>query len=355
MWRPLLLFGQLFSLENFMKLLTVPLLTMCVLSAIPLLTADQTAENADATWKPLALKAQTLERDGKFAAAAESAKRALQVVKTLGPSDPRLATTHHLLGIIYRDWGHCNEARSNYSQAIRIWLLQPQPNPRFVFNSIASLVSVFCECDDFPGAAKAFHTYQAELRSNATGLLGEAKLNSLQGALARGKKEYVQAEAFYRRTIELMERALEKHEPGSTPNDLAVEWSSLGVVLDKEGRYDESLAQSMRSITYFEEHMANHPNLIAALNNAACSLAGLGRKDDSERMFQRAIAASTELYGEDNHVTAKIMLSYAQVLRQNKESPAAEEWHKKGVEAFRRALARDSGTVDVADLRAPRK
>jgi tetratricopeptide (TPR) repeat protein len=90
---------------------------------------------------------------------------------------------------------------------------------------------------------------------------------------------------------------------------------------------------------------------VAAYNNAACSLADMGRLDESERMFQRALAMASDIYGEDNHVTAKIMLSYARVLREKKESPAAAELQKKGSEAFRRALNRDNGTVDAEELR----
>jgi hypothetical protein len=49
------------------------------------------------------------------------------------------------------------------------------------------------------------------------------------------------------------------------------------------------------------------------------------------------------------------MLSYARVLRENKQTPASANWQKRGAEAFRRALARDNGMVDLEELRQNRK
>ena len=198
-------------------------------------------------------------------------------------------------------------------------------------------------------ADKAFRTYASELQRYRSDSLDEAKLLSLRAVLARGRKNYGQAEALFRQTIEVME-----HTPHASPVEIAVERGNLAVALDKEKRYAESLAESERAIAILEQAAPRHPSLVASLNNAACSLADLGRRDESERVFQRALAAAADLYGEDNRVTAKIMLSYARVLRENKESPAAADWQKRGVEVYRRSLMRDNGTVDMEELAGDR-
>jgi tetratricopeptide (TPR) repeat protein len=306
------------------------LLTIAVTSALIVLPlrAEDAASGAKPEWKPLALHAQALLRQNKLAEAAEYGQQALSLARQFGPTDARLASTYHMLGLIYRDWGHCAESRANYAHAIAIWHRQAQPNPRYITNSVMNYLSNLCECGDFAAAQKAFHRYEAELTRYSSDPVDEARMFSLRGVLARGRKNYPQAEAYFRQAIEVME----------------------GVVLDKEGHYAEALAESEKVIAVLGEAAPHHPSLIAAYNNAACALADLGRGDESERMFQEALQAARELYGEENHVTAQIMLSYAGVLRQDKQAPAAEVMKKKGTEAFRRALLRDAGTVDVEEL-----
>jgi tetratricopeptide (TPR) repeat protein len=324
-----------------MKLLTISIL--CVPAMFPLMAQDQTPGSA---WLPLARQAQAQLKEARFAEAAESAKQALQAAKHYGPSDSRVASTHHLLGLIYRDWGRCPEARTNYVHAIAIWKRQSEPNPRYLFNSITNLIGVLCECDEFEAAEKAYRTYASDLERDRSDSMDDARLLSLRAVLARVRKDYPRAETLFHQSIELMEKS-----PKAKPVDIEAERNNLAVIFDKEGRYAESLAASERTLAFFEQNAPRHPSLVASLNNAACSLASLGRKDESERMFERALKAAADLYGEDNRLSAKIMLSYAQVLHSNKESPAAEAWHKKGTEAFRRSLARDHGTVDVEDLK----
>jgi len=317
-----------------------------VLATLPSPAQDQAPADASRTWITVARQAQQQVKDNHFAEAADTAKKALQLAKRFGSSDPKLASTYHLLGIIYRDWGHCAESRSNYSHAIAIWLRQPVANPRYIFNSITSLISVMCECDEFEPAEKLYRTYRAELERYTSDSLDEAKLVSLRGVLARGRKDYAGSEALLRQAIALMEKS-----PLSTPLEVVVQRSSLAVLLDKQGHHAESLTESMRAIDFLERNSPRHPSLLASINNAACSLADLGRREEAERMFKRALEMGRELYGEDNRVTAKIMLSYSRVLRENNETPAAADYLKKGTEAFRRSLTRDSATVDVEELR----
>src|SRR6202008_1167109 len=110
----------------------------------------------DGVWATAAQDAKMRLQQRKFAEAAESAKRALQIAKAFLPSADRMAVSYFLLGNIYRDWGHCTDARVAYSRAIATWEKQPNPKPKFLFNTIVSLLSTLCECDDFKGADKTF-------------------------------------------------------------------------------------------------------------------------------------------------------------------------------------------------------
>ena len=318
-------------------------ITLIALAGLRLSAESEPAPTPD--WKLTALHSQALMKQSKFAEAAELGQRALVMAKRSNAPGDKLAATYHLLGMIYRNWGHCAEARANYAHAITMWHKDAHPNPRYVSASEVNYISALCECDDFPAAQKAFHAYEKELRQNRVDEMDDAKLLSLQAVLARFRKDYVRSEALFRQTIDVMQKF-----PKATPVDIAAERGNLSVVLDKQGRWEEAYEQSMEVIRILERESPHHQSLVAAYNNAACSLDDMGRKDESARMFQRALAAADELYGEDNHITAKIMLSYASALRRNNQSPEAEVWQKKGAEAFHRALLRDNSTVDIKEL-----
>jgi tetratricopeptide (TPR) repeat protein len=312
---------------------------------VPAAVAAEASADPETAWKSMALRAQQQRRQYNFAEAAETGKQALQMAKRFGPTDGRLATTYYLMGSIYRDWGHCVESRTNFSHAIAIGLKRPTPQPRFVFNSITSLIVTMCECDDFANAEKLFHSYEADMHRYRTDTLDDAKILSMEAVLARGKKNLTKAEATFRECIAMMEKA-----PDATGIEIGAERSNLAVVLYQQHRYTEALAESEKVIAYFENAAPRHHSMLAALNNSACALAGLGRKDESERVFNRAVQLAQDLYGEDNRTSARIMLNYARVLRENKETPAAAAWQQRGAEAFHRSLVRERAVVDVTQL-----
>jgi tetratricopeptide (TPR) repeat protein len=324
-----------------MKFLTI---TLTALSAFAL-SAQDLPPAGPSDWRLTALHAQSLMKQAKFAEAAELGQRALLMAKHSNVPDEKIAATYHLLGIIYRNWGHCAESRTNYAHAIAIWRKQPDPNPRYISASIVNYISTLCECDDFNAAKKAFHTYQPLLQRYRQDTMDDAKLVSIEAVFARINKNYPRSEALFRQSIELMSQT-----PQATPIDIAAERGNLAVVLDKQGRSAEALAEAQHVIAILEAVSPHHASLVAAYNNAACALDDLGRKEESDRMFQQALAAAADLYGEDNHITAKIMLSYASALRHNNQAPEAEVWQKKGAEAFHRALLRDNATIDVKDM-----
>lgn len=318
---------------------------ICVLCMVP--AVSPAAEVEPSAWVKAAREAQAQLQAGRLDAAAAAAKQALQLAKRYGSSDARVASTYHLLGLIHREWGHCAEARSEYSHAIAIWKRQPNPNPKFLFNAMNNHIGLLNECDEFQAAEKMFRTYEPDFQRYRTDAMDDARIFSMRAMLARGRNDYAKSEEMFRESIARMEQA------GARPIEIAAERSNLAVILGKRGHHEESLRESLRAIEFFEKAAPRNPTYIAALNNAACSLASLGRREEAERMFERALTAAAELYGEeDNRVSAKIMLSYARVLRENKEAPAAEAFQKKGSEAFRRSLIRDNSIVDAEELKA---
>ncbi len=317
--------------------------SLLVLFLITVASAQQ--ESSDVKWARATRQAQLQLRSYKFAEAVESANAALQIAKRIGPSRQSLPLSYALLGDIYRQWGRCSQSRANFSHAIEVWKKQPDPPAAPLFEAIFDLLSTLCECDDYHAAAKNFRTYETELQRLRSEPLDDAHLLGLRGTIARAAKHYRESEAYYRQEIDLLERT-----PGGTPVLAAEARDSLAVVLGQEGRQAESLAESEKVISLLESGVSYPALLAGALNNAACSLAKLGRKQDAQQTFDHAIRLAIETVGEDTRFTAHLMLNYARILRENKETPAAADMQKRGDAAYRRALLRDGSIVDVEDL-----
>ncbi len=309
-----------------------------------------TALPADGDWGIQAHAAQEEFLDHKLAAAELSAKRGVQIAKRFGGADNRLAVSYYQLGNIYRDWGHCSESRANYMRAIAVWEKQPGTQPHYIFNTIVSMLGALCECDQFDVAEKMLRQYDSLLERYHSVPLDEVQILTVRATMLRARKNYKQAENYYREAIRLLEET-----PGATPLRIEEVRINLAMVLDKEGHRAESLAESERVIQFLDSNGASRPALMfGVLNNAACTLADLGKLQESERMFEQALQTATDAFGPDSRFTAKIMLNYARVLRENKETPAAEAFEKRGAAAFRRAVLQDHATVDVTDLRSSR-
>ena len=336
--------GPLASVRHSMRFVLICLVIS--MAILPLRAAEAPAPAND-DWDAVTHIAQMQFKQMKLAEAAQSSKRALQIAKRSGPSDDHVGINYFQLGNIYREWGHCTDARTNFSHAIAVWEKQPAPNHKYVFNTVISLLDSMSECEDCKGVEKTFREYEAKLEAFQSGPVDQAALLALRGTVSRTRKNYGQAEIFYRRAIELEERT-----PAISPLEIEQERSNLAMVVDKQGRHAEALAEEEQVIAFFEQNGVLRPATLAgSLNNAACALADLGRTAESERMFERAVTLAQNAFGEDTRFTAKIILNYARVLRENKEGPAAEAWQKRGVETFRRALLRDNATVDLRDLR----
>lgn len=301
----------------------------------------------DKEWVLTAHQAQVLLKQHRLPAAAELSKRALRIAKPPGPAHEHLGITYFQLGNIYREWGHCAEARADFSLAIETWKKQPHPPGKFIFNAMVSLLGLMCECEEFQAAAKKYALYKPELQRYRSDVHDDAELLAVAGVIARATGRYAQAEALYRQEIQLLEQT-----PGNNATGIEEERVNLAMVIGKQGRHAESLAESEHVIAYIDRNQLNLPvTLAGALNNAACELAELGRKEDAQRVFERAISVAVEGLGEDNRFTARLMLNYARILRENKQTPAAAAMQKKGEAAYHRAILRDSATIDLHDLR----
>lgn len=301
---------------------------------------------ADGEWSAAIRQVQRQLAEKHPAEAVQSSKQALRIAKRFGPSDNRVAASYFQIGNIYRDWGRCTDAHASFVHALTVWRKQANPQPKHLFIAMISVLDTMCECEDYKAAAKKFSEFEPDLERYRSDPIDDAELLATHGMIARALKHYREAEGYYRREIELLQKT-----PGVKQLQIEEDRVNLAMVLAQQGRHEEALAEARHVIEFLGPDGPAHPSMFAgALNNAACALADLGRKEEAQRTLERALQIAEDAFGEDTRFTARLMLNYARVLRENKETPAAENMKQRGVSAYHRAILRDTSTVDVQDL-----
>ena len=118
----------------------------------------------------------------------------------------------------------------------------------------------------------------------------EALLQALRymgsGEAAFQREDYAQAEVFYRRALELRERALGPEHP-----DTARSANNLGVMLSMQGRHAEAEVLFRRALAAIEIARGGaHPDTAGALNNVGAALDQQGRHAEASAFYRRAAA-----------------------------------------------------------------
>ena len=324
----------------------MPIRCFCFLALVTLVPIRAGGTEPLQAWGALALRANHLIQQGNYAEAIDVAKRALAIAKSFGPNDPNIAISYHTLAIAHQNAGNCSDARASFSRAIVIWRAQPVPAGQDFFNSALSLLNGACECGDFTAAEKLYRVYGRMLEQSASGPLDRGRLEILKALLARGKKRYAETEAHLREALRLY------GELSKPPvHDLSHAEASLGVILRHEGRLAESLEYELRALDGMLQTAPHEPATIGALNNVGCALSDLERGAEAEKYFASAVELATRQLGEDNGMTAQIMLNYSQQLKKNNQAAEAEAMRKRAKAASRRAAWRNNQTIDIKDLK----
>jgi tetratricopeptide (TPR) repeat protein len=285
------------------------LLLLLTPSAVPAQPPDGSRE-ADDVWASLVREAGSFQHDYQFGKAAEIAGRAWAAARQFAPNDPRRAMTHLLLANIYHDWGHCAESRANYAYAAAIWQKSSPPDSKAIFIAVMRQISGALECNNLPAAENLFQTHSDELQHFRSGPLDDATVLQLQSSIALRRGRYGEAENLARKALGIFESS-----PGAQAADTADMRNLLSLAASKRHRYLESFAEAQRAMALLEAADPRNPCLVASLNNAAYALHLLRRIDESAGFYQRALDLSREVLGEENRVTAIILLNYASCCR----------------------------------------
>jgi tetratricopeptide (TPR) repeat protein len=131
------------------------------------------------------------------------------------------------------------------------------------------------------------------------------------------ERRYSEAESWYRQSLDLWRQ----HGDRKNAATVLISLSELYVAAN---RYRDALDTQLSALDVFESMGPKmRPFVAQTLHGAAFSLTRLNRPAEAESYYERALAASLEVYGPDHFFTAEVMRHYAELLRQLKRKPEA--------------------------------
>jgi len=253
---------------------------------------------------------------GNFAEAERSVATAVRCAERFPPLDPRLPTVVHALAFLEQEQGKYSEAIAGYTRAIHLDEKIGPSQHQAMLMSIDNLIGIYIETRDYKQAKKLLDIRLPEMEQSSE-WQDRAAVFNLKASLAALDRRYSEAESWYRQSLDLWQRH------GDQKNSATV-LISLSEMCVAANRYQDALDAELRALALFESLGAKMSPFVAqTLHGAAFSLDRLNRLAEAESYYERALAASREVYGPDHFFTAEVMQHYADLLRRMKRKPEA--------------------------------
>ncbi len=154
-----------------------------------------------------------------------------------------------------------------------------------------------------------------------------AKALSTQGSILYVKGEYSEAEAYYRRALEVLERAELSDHP-----EFAARLSGLGVMLEIQGEFTEAEVHYRRAVEVWESALGpEHPDVAAGRNNLGTLLYQQGNYADARAQFLQALEIQQGAYGEQHLEVAASLNNLGIIAEVTGELDEAEGHYRRGM------------------------
>jgi tetratricopeptide (TPR) repeat protein len=146
--------------------------------------------------------------------------------------------------------------------------------------------------------------------AHGEGSLAAATVYHNIGGILHARGDFVAAEEPARKAWEISRQLLAEDDPRTM-----LDATAYAGVLDGLGRYEESEPIYRRALVIFEKSYGpEHYEVAATLHNLAALLAARGQYEDAERSYRRALAIKEELLGTSNPDVALTRNNLARLL-----------------------------------------
>jgi tetratricopeptide (TPR) repeat protein len=310
------------------------------------------AAAGDGGWDTHFQSGETLDRAGRYAAAAAEFERALAEAEGFPKTDWRFSVTLHNLGVVYRQLGRYPEAERCYRRAIEAFeccQVEHKAERASAFFELGALYLITSQVS----RAEPLYRRSYDLRLEALGPDHPLVGVSLHGLarVAQERRKWRESEDYYRRAEKVLGKGYGPHS--FEVADVLHNWS---ILLREEKRDDEARPLLERAITIYEQRAPVHPKMAVMLRNMAELEAATGNTAEAARLFGRAVSICDASLPADHPQTGIVLQAYASFLRRTKHPKEAQ-----AVEARARAIPRMHSqsnwaayTVDVTEFQSRR-
>jgi tetratricopeptide (TPR) repeat protein len=314
---------------------------------LPTVTSDVDPPDAKtlAEWKKYIADSGPLYEQGHISETARVLEKAVHAAEHLPALDPRLPSTIHALGFMYQEQGNYAQATRMYLRAIRLWERIGPSQHDALLRSTDNLIGTYVEAHDYRAASKLLTARLPEMEQSATDWRAQATFLNMRSSLAYMDQNYGETERLLRESLALWEQ----HGPDESSN-MAIVLMNLSHVIGTRKRYQEALDVALRADAALERpDPTSGTLLVRSLDYTAVLYVKLGRPNDAERYYGRALAMAREVFGPEGSVLGEIMLRYSAVLRALQRNAEAARMAREARDVISRS-GEKRDTVDILAL-----
>src|SRR6056297_167533 len=257
---------------------------------------------------------------GRFEAAEQRFRRALELRRESSPESAELAAAYNDLALALAGLDRREEAVEHYSTALEIRrrvLGDSHPDTTFSLTNLATLLTQMGQYD----RAGSMFLEALEQRRQAfeTGHPAVASVIYQLGWLNSNRKRWTQAEAYHREAL-----ALRRSRMGIDHPSVGVSLNALAATLRKQGKLSEARSLLEQALSnYRAAYGESHHDIALVLSNLAGTRADLGDYDKAEALYAEALQMCRRELGERHRHVANILKGQAELaLRRGRHEDA---------------------------------
>ncbi|MFH1117167.1 MAG: tetratricopeptide repeat protein [Pseudomonadota bacterium] len=302
--------------------------------------------------------ADTLYKQGKWSAACQVGRQALDKAKTSGtPYQPTAIKTMVLLADLKRDLGQPADARILTSAAHDASTARFGPNHPYTMKTLIRSAELAERRSDGETAKKLYGRAISASREGGDDVTVAPALIGMAG-ICRKEGRADEAEALYKRALEVYETA-RKYRPYLDGNIAQIRCDIAGINRERDN-YAEASENYRKSLAkcnlVYGSHSMNAADTRVRLGDAYM---GWGKPARAERQYRKALAAYQRLSGANDIKTALILKRLGDLYLAKNNFPKAERSYTQAVAVLKKCSPTCSATLTSAmkaldDLRMKR-
>jgi tetratricopeptide (TPR) repeat protein len=299
-------------------------------------------------WSDWLNEGEALRSSASYPAAAHAFREALVIAERSVVTDRQLVQLHSALAGAYAETGRFLESEGEYRRALA--LVKRTEGP-VSLNYAVLLASMAILPTQTGNREEVIALLREAIAANVR--IGDSEnitvVRECLAQILRKEKRYQEEEPLLLDAVTDLTK-----QKAENPALMAAALTNLGVLRFDQERYEESINLQEKSIRVWEMASGTvHPSLVAPLNGLAAAYVRVGRFDDADVTYQRAIDICRKTVGADPIEYAVLLKNYALVLRKLGRKREAKRMETQG-QLIQRAVNRHNGigsTIDVTTLR----